>query len=650
MTLQIKTVVIYHRDGRTREINFRLGQVNIITGNSSTGKTTLIDIIDYCLGGSEYRVKIRQEVSANVAAFGILYQLDDRQLFVAKRVTQAKSRSTLFMLEGLKLEIPSVDQLQDNGSDDELRLHLTALIGMPENEIDPGSSLPKYSANIRHTVFYTFIDDPTNSTYLFYKQGGAQIDRTIKDTLPVILRVVQPNYVNLQKQLRQKKGEQRALKAEIDDSNEMHVKGITLVPGLLQEAHELGLLSLTELNDNGTSGNDVLKMLLDRGVPDSLEQSDGSTLLNLQQRLTQLEEHYAIEQAKLAEYQAYSQEASEYQKAALEHDHRLSFSDYFDNGRNGNQAGRCPICGSEVNIYNPEVSDIQEARRHIQQQLRAVEIKRPVLTEVIDAVQSRLRSLRQEIKQVNTDIETVLDTQRQAQTLPLSRQRIDRYLGNVAMYLRLAPTSNESISDLRKEQSRLEDEIRKLQSEIESAEGTDMLASAILEISSYMTEYGTQIGEEYRGAFFRFDLTKLTAFISQRGDIREFGRNLGSDKNYLQLHLVLYLAMHRYFINNNCPVPSFIVIDQVDRPFYPDDVSYMDLSTENPENLMTDPDRQALMEVFELLVLVSQSLGIQIILLQHANFPDTSYQNAVRENWRNGRALIPSDWIEINQD
>ena len=56
MTMQIKSIVLYHRDGRVRELNFRIGALNVITGESRTGKSALIDIVDYCLGRSSFNV------------------------------------------------------------------------------------------------------------------------------------------------------------------------------------------------------------------------------------------------------------------------------------------------------------------------------------------------------------------------------------------------------------------------------------------------------------------------------------------------------------------------------------------------------------------------------------------------------------------
>ena len=648
MTMQIKSVVIYHKNGQTRLIDFRLGQVNIITGNSNTGKSALIDIVEYCLAGSEYRVKLRPEVLKNVAAFGVLYQLNDRQVFVAKHVAETRTQSSLFFAEALELEIPMLNDLKYNYVDDDLKLYLASLIGIQENTIEPGSNLPKYTANIRHTTYYTFLDKPIDNEFLFYKQGNREIARTIKETMPVLLKVVEPDYTRLQNELRQNRAEQRRIKTEIDNINSISVASVTLVPSLLREAQSLGLLSSDLKVDEVKNGREILLGLVDDGIPNISLDTDYFPLTDLQEKHSRLEQEYVIEKARLAEYKAYSQESNLYQHYASEHDHRLEVSDYFD--ASDQDVDICPICGSHIEGYNPDVQDLQEARRQIQLQLKSAKVRRPVLTDVIDSLQTHLRNLSQEIRQVRADIEIAIEMQQQQTTIHIPRQRIARFLGQVDMYLRLAPVQEDSLSRLNAKLQEIETEIAQLQRQIEEAEGIEQLESAIVEISSYMSIYGSQIGDEYRGAFFRFDLNNLKVFVSQRADIVEFPRNVGSDKNYLQIHLILYLALQRYFIVHQCPVPSFIIIDQVDRPFYPNDVSYDNIVNSNPEEMMEDPDRQALLEVFELFYKVCDDLGIQIIVLQHANFPDKDYQNAVIENWRDGHALIPNSWIEINPE
>ena len=52
MTMQIKTISLYGKNGERRDVDFELSTVNIITGASKRGKTSLIDIVEYCLGAS----------------------------------------------------------------------------------------------------------------------------------------------------------------------------------------------------------------------------------------------------------------------------------------------------------------------------------------------------------------------------------------------------------------------------------------------------------------------------------------------------------------------------------------------------------------------------------------------------------------------
>ena len=53
MSFNINSITIYSSDGDQRRVTFKRSGLNIVTGQSKTGKSSLIDIIDYCLGRSE---------------------------------------------------------------------------------------------------------------------------------------------------------------------------------------------------------------------------------------------------------------------------------------------------------------------------------------------------------------------------------------------------------------------------------------------------------------------------------------------------------------------------------------------------------------------------------------------------------------------
>jgi len=55
MSFQIKDIVVYSHRGQRRILPLKTGELNIITGSSKTGKSALIEIMDYCLGaGAEF--------------------------------------------------------------------------------------------------------------------------------------------------------------------------------------------------------------------------------------------------------------------------------------------------------------------------------------------------------------------------------------------------------------------------------------------------------------------------------------------------------------------------------------------------------------------------------------------------------------------
>lgn len=657
MKMQILTIVIYHKDGvQTRKINFNLGKVNIITGNSNTGKSTLIEIVEYCLGNRDFKIPMTRSVADNVACYGVLYQMEDRQLFVAKKVPEPvgrKSNSKLYFVEGDTLNIPHLESIQENSTDDELKVYLGRLIGIPDNEIDPGPGSHVYDANIRHTIYYLFQknNDVIDDNYLFYKQGKDQNDRTIKDTLPVLLKAVNPDYVQIKQQLRQRKREASILRREIKEAEEIRIRGVSLLPGLLLQAQQLGLLDSSVDPEEADNGRELLADLLQNertstAVVKGIEADD--QIQSLRRQLEDLRQQYTVQRARIEQYEDYEQGTNGYEQSALEHEGRLETIDYFNEiGTSSNSPEYCPLCGSEVEHPDPDIEDLQKSLADIRAQLQTAEVKKPVLTEVIDTLQKRLLQIVQEIRQVESNIETLLQQQRSTvQAIP--SEQITSYLGGVEMFLRLAPQQQDELLEKQQTLADLEEMIESLTDTLEEAEGADRLDISLQEISSYMTEYGKQIGDEYRGSVFSFKLNRLSVLIALPGDIREFGVNVGSDKNQLQIHLALYLALHRYFISYGCPVPGFIIFDQVDKPFYPDDTNYAEVS--NPEELMNDPDRQALLEVFSLFYQVCEELNgnLQIIVLQHANFPDDAYQTSVIENWRDGDALIPADWHNPN--
>jgi len=84
MTLQIRSISIYSREGERRDVELKLGKLNIITGASKTGKSALLDIVDYCWGRNECTIA-EGEIRRGVSWFAVHFDNEGEGIFVARK-------------------------------------------------------------------------------------------------------------------------------------------------------------------------------------------------------------------------------------------------------------------------------------------------------------------------------------------------------------------------------------------------------------------------------------------------------------------------------------------------------------------------------------------------------------------------------------
>jgi hypothetical protein len=83
MTMQIKEIILYGHGGQVRRLPLRLGALNVITGDSGTGKSALINITDYCLGRDSCPIPALVIRDA-VRWYALLLRVGDGEVFVAR--------------------------------------------------------------------------------------------------------------------------------------------------------------------------------------------------------------------------------------------------------------------------------------------------------------------------------------------------------------------------------------------------------------------------------------------------------------------------------------------------------------------------------------------------------------------------------------
>ena len=117
--MRIREIIIYSHAGDIRRINFKINGLNIITGRSSTGKSALSDIIEYCMGRSTFNIP-EGPIRDKVAWYAVIYQFPGEQVLVAKPapMTNAASCSRAMIRRGATIDPPSFEELQQNADDE----------------------------------------------------------------------------------------------------------------------------------------------------------------------------------------------------------------------------------------------------------------------------------------------------------------------------------------------------------------------------------------------------------------------------------------------------------------------------------------------------------------------------------------------------
>ena len=163
-------------------------------------------------------------------------------------------------------------------------------------------------------------------------------------------------------------------------------------------------------------------------------------------------------------------------------------------------------------------------------------------------------------------------------------------------------------------------------------------------IADHMTEYAATLDLEHAERRIRLDLRKLSVVAETvKGPIPL--NRIGSGENWVGYHVVTMLALHRWFRQQERPVPGFLIFDQPSQAHYPPD-----FKGGGVVGAARDADTRAVRTLFEFMHHASQGIGtgFQLIVLDHALFDDEWFIDDIVEDWRDpDSGLIPIEWTTM---
>ena len=647
--MKIRSIHIYSHDGQRRDLQFKVKGLNVITGRSSTGKSALSEIIEYCMGRSTFNVP-EGIIRDKVAWFAVIYQFEKEQVLVAKPTPPrgGASCSTAMLRRGTELQVPEFKDLAVNTDDDSIVELLSRLLGIPENRTDVAleHSRASYNANVKHTFFYLFQKQGlvANKDQLFYRQNEQHLPQAIRDTLPILLGVSSHDRFELEANLRIAQRDLRISNKKLEHARDAVDTSHEQAISLYSEAKTVGIIGNTDEKPNADGIIELLRLTLS-WKPETVPDDDGRRVSLLEDDLARLRQDRRDTQARIDAARQFAKRAGGYENEAAEQIDRLASIKALPKNPDSGE-WQWPFSESNLSMESPVAAVLLNELESLDKELRIATGQRPKLDAYLAELAGEVDGIAEKIKQNEAELSAAISANEIIAQMGTRNNAAARVVGRISLFLEtLLP--NDDFARLEAENRRLINKVKLLEEQVGSDDSNERLTSILSNISAQITRYIQKFEAEFRNFPARLNLSQLTIIFDRPERPVPMSRT-GGGENHLAYHLSALLALHLFAAKNNRPIPSFLLIDQPTQVYFPSEQVYKDADG-SVQRTEADADLNAVRRLFELLLKFTQEdvPGFQLLVTEHANLSEQWFQNAlVEEPWTKPPALVPEDWPE----
>lgn len=649
MKFQIEKLILWPKKVKYnyKAIDFDTNSVNVITGDSRTGKSAIIPIIDYCLASGECYIPT-QTIRNACSWFGIVVNLENSKVLLARREPGIqKSTSDMMFVQGEEIDIPEVPEKNANCQVVKQFLDEYARLSFLDTDESYYGSRPAF----RDLMSFCFQPQNVvaNANILFYKTDKTDHRNKLINIFPYVLGAITPKVLSARQELLELQRKLNRKERDYEKLCELTVRWENEINAWISVAIELGLLN----EDVGNMSFDSKLVYLQNLTKANTEEKilKGDNIIKNSQELVSLKENENELALKLTKYKNRYVEmsrlmnsVSEYREALSIQVERLGITEWLN--EKAQKEHICPVCqqkcsdDTQRNIYLHRLEEniskrkkVEEVPAAFEREYEMVQDKIQKLTDELVSIQKRIRIEENIIKQSNEN--NVNNPNR------YTLDGISRFLGKIE-YASDTIASLEADGELMAEIESLRLRIAELKKIADESVLKRKIENAITKISVKQMELLKLMDAERPDDPFRLDYKNLTVEVDGEDGRKDYLWEIGSGSNWLAYHISTILGLQEFFATFQSSVPNFVVFDQPSQVYFPHDSI--------DDKKIKDLDRNAVRSIF---ITMAKSISnvhnnMQILVLEHAD--DSIYGDVQGVNevcvWRNGEKLIPLEWIE----
>lgn len=593
MNLYIESIKLWFKgfsenSQRTITYPFIPNKINFITGDSSTGKSSILGIIDY-LFLSDNPVIVENIVNENVEFYGMhLYLNGTSYILIRKAPHFGKGSQDVYWEKQQEYPTPYTPTHTVGN----MRALLTCMFKVPKHEEKVGHKT--YPMTFRHFLPFNYLTEDIISSANTYFDTAFFMNRSFDAHLDYALE-----YVNGIRCHNGKEVESAIQKAEKDLNNYQlkhqkaqadEIKYRDCLVSIYEDALRLNLVPADNLfiRENANELQHYIQRTIDEY--DKLIKNDEDT-----NKLERLKKQRDGLKSKLSVYSSLLSEMGKQKDMGVKIQDSLRPISYIRK-----HIDEVIICSETT-----ELLDLLEKQLIKIKKLRTETPKLPV------DFTSRYEELKQELETCETELKRLTSLRK---TIANPR------------WINMALSLKYQLKELKKPQVDTfqpnveQDMLSKIESLKIQLKQMYLLPHDVKEIlNEYINKYFLSkngIVDSYLDSSMRYDDEERRVSLLKNGEEYSI-RNVGSKSNYMFLHLCFFLGLHRSIMAHQSEqVGSFLFIDQPSIPYYAD------------KNALENDDKKQLIKAFGLLndfmkdIIDGEKNHFQIILIEHA---DESY-------------------------
>lgn len=641
MKSYIKSIIIFDENGEKRTVPLKQG-VNIITGESKTGKSALVEIIDYCLCSTRCTVP-----KGKITEFSYLYTLvmligdstyiiarynwdDGGKMHFSKEAADFCSRDLEinYFTEKTALSYKDVKN--------EIECALGLFITNMATEVDQKGK----KASLRNMVSYLFQHQNLMASKfaLFYRFSDFYKRKDVIDQFPVFAGMISQEYYSdliqlnsLKVQLKQKYKKQKA-----NEKSTTIIKE-NLAPLLTD------YFALLEQDFNGNiSAQKMLKIASD------LPEFDDSQLFGenkITERYSELNDELENLRNEEREILLKINNINDTSGAGN------SFSQMLKNLKQQTSIAEietdeytCPLCGHECQEISDNDSKLIEATNWLDDELKITAKYTADFSEDVRKLNEAHSKIEEKIRDVWKQIKTIEEKFISSKVLVSKREKVNYAKAKITLYVEMSnsgifETVDGDIEELKEKITRLEEKIKGFDVDKKMSKAESFLSDNMNRLSVTL-----DFEDEYRPIDLNFGLTDGSFDIYQHQKSNENIRlyEMGSGANWVSCHIALFLSFLHYFsAQENSPMPLVMFFDQPSQVYFPQGDDKGEIA--QADLIAVDKMYKT---IFNEINFIGKETGIlpQIIIVDHVDGNNLEckeeFNRYVRCNWRNGKALI----------